>query len=724
MRDSEWWSVGKELLFVSTVTLEQIRQSIRPLLNEKVAPEARAAIEAGNLDAVDDLVMSHLEESPEDLRFYVPILAALVKKKEMQHTSTLLQLIVEMLEGEQHQETEAILMRAVLEFWPENELARNRLVQRLSEAYGSSPNFRIIAEQLDAFGPKSSPKALEQLEAWVRLDEGTPVYLPARGAGRVTEINVKLGKVRVTFQGTGLMSFGLAEASKTLEVLDKDHFFLAKLERMDELQQLAQDDPGELLRRLFSSIDKPLTTSELKEMLSGIIDAKKWSTWWGKAKQDSRLVVGSGARPTVKWTDSAEAAESQIIEQFKSADLREKLAIARKQVGRSEQLDALIAHDLLDEAVRDTAQQPSLALEILVDLERHADGVGEKRLQELRNLMSRGDVAEVVMGVADRNARRRCMTLVQEYRDDWADVYIEMLTLESDNQLIKHMYETLCAKDGRQVRELVARVLSAPETALNFYIWMCREMDSREELSEKQNWAFLQVLLSSINKEALKGARNELRGYFDSGGPADRAIDSLSEDEARQMLDMMERLGEPEEYRQARIRGKILAKYRNLSETDAETFYVTERALDEKRIEFERLIKVDIPQNTVDLKTAKEHGDLKENFEYHAARARQELLSSRAKTLHDQLGLARVIDPHKVDLSHVGIGTRVTLRRKDNNQEQVKVTILGPWDSQPKDNILSYTTPQAEALIGSRPGDSVVFKDKEYRIAHIESYFS
>ncbi len=668
------------------------------------------------------MVMNHLENSPEDLKYYVPILSALVKKKETEHTGTLLQLIVEMLQGEQHRDTETLLMRSVLEFWPDNELARNRLLERLSEAYGSSPNFKAIAKHVGAFGPESSPEALDQLETWVRYDVGTPVYLPARGAGRVTEINVKLGKVRVTFQSAGLMSFGLAEANKTLEVLEEDHFFYAKLERMEELQKLAKDDPGELLRQLFASVNKTLTTSELKEMLSGIVDAKRWSTWWSKAKKDSRLVVGSGARPSVKWTDSAEAAESQIVDQFKQADLREKLAIARKQLGRSADLDGMIAHELLDEAIRDKEDRPSLALEILVDLEKHADGVGEMRMQELKHLICRDDTAEIVVGVADRNTRRRCIALVEECRQDWIEIYTRLLTEESDNQLLKYLYDTLAKKDAHSLQKVVGEVLAQPDNGVNFYLWLCREMNARAELAQKADWQFLQVLLTSLGKESLKPARTELRGYFDSGGPADRAIDGLSEEEARQFLELMERTGEPEEYRQARIRGKILARYRSLSEGETETFYVTEQALEEKRKEFEKLIKVDIPQNTVDLKTAKEHGDLKENFEYHAARARQELLSSRAKSLHDQLGQARLIDPHKVDISHISIGTRTTLTSVNDSGDVLKVTILGPWDSQPREHILSYTTPQAEALIGARPGEKVIFQEQEYTIGHIESW--
>ena len=62
------------------------------------------------------------------------------------------------------------------------------------------------------------------------------------------------------------------------------------------------------------------------------------------------------------------------------------------------------------------------------------------------------------------------------------------------------------------------------------------------------------------------------------------------------------------------------------------------------------------------MKTAKEHGDLRENFEYHAARQKHEYLSARIAQLADELSRSRALDPSKIDASEVRVGTRVRLR--------------------------------------------------------------
>ncbi|MBN1129103.1 MAG: GreA/GreB family elongation factor, partial [Chitinispirillaceae bacterium] len=100
------------------------------------------------------------------------------------------------------------------------------------------------------------------------------------------------------------------------------------------------------------------------------------------------------------------------------------------------------------------------------------------------------------------------------------------------------------------------------------------------------------------------------------------------------------------------------------------------------------------------------------------ARARQEMLSSRAKSLHDELQFARPIDPSKVDPSTICIGTTATLIPKEGSGEQ-KVTILGPWDSDPEKNVFSYQARVAEGLLGKKTGDTVLFHEKHYVIGPI-----
>jgi transcription elongation factor GreA len=103
---------------------------------------------------------------------------------------------------------------------------------------------------------------------------------------------------------------------------------------------------------------------------------------------------------------------------------------------------------------------------------------------------------------------------------------------------------------------------------------------------------------------------------------------------------------------------------------------------------------------------AREHGDLSENAEYHAARERQSFIEGRVGELEDKISRAEVIDPTKLSGDTVKFGATVTLADEDTDQEMT-YQIVGSEESDIKAGFLSITSPLARALIGKSVGDSV-----------------
>jgi transcription elongation GreA/GreB family factor len=97
------------------------------------------------------------------------------------------------------------------------------------------------------------------------------------------------------------------------------------------------------------------------------------------------------------------------------------------------------------------------------------------------------------------------------------------------------------------------------------------------------------------------------------------------------------------------------------------------------------------------------------------------MLSSRAKTLHDQLQLARPIDPAKIDTAAITIGTKAVLSPVNQGSEAV-VSILGPWDSDPDSSVLSYLAPMAAGLLGKHVGDTICYHEQEFVVKSISKW--
>ena len=124
------------------------------------------------------------------------------------------------------------------------------------------------------------------------------------------------------------------------------------------------------------------------------------------------------------------------------------------------------------------------------------------------------------------------------------------------------------------------------------------------------------------------------------------------------------------------------------------------------REELNQLKSVERPSIIQAIATAREHGDLSENAEYHAARERQSFVEGRVKELENKLARAEVIDPSKVAGDRVAFGATVKLSNTQT-EEEVTYRILGADESDLAQGTISVTSPLAKALLGKEAGDEV-----------------
>ncbi|GBQ20655.1 transcription elongation factor GreA [Acetobacter estunensis NRIC 0472] len=119
---------------------------------------------------------------------------------------------------------------------------------------------------------------------------------------------------------------------------------------------------------------------------------------------------------------------------------------------------------------------------------------------------------------------------------------------------------------------------------------------------------------------------------------------------------------------------------------------------------------------------AREHGDLSENAEYHAARERQSFIEGRLQELEEIISTAEVIDPSTLSGDQVKFGARVKLIDEETEKES-SYQIVGMHEADIKQGLLSISSPLAKALIGKSLGDSVSVPapggDRTYEIVSV-----
>ena len=148
---------------------------------------------------------------------------------------------------------------------------------------------------------------------------------------------------------------------------------------------------------------------------------------------------------------------------------------------------------------------------------------------------------------------------------------------------------------------------------------------------------------------------------------------------------------------------------------------MTPEGFEALKVELAKL-KTEMPKISVEIGIARDHGDIKENAEYHAAKEKQGMVHARIAEIEDKLARAEVIDTTKLSGDRVKFGAHVELESLDGSVVK-KFRIVGQEEADVKNGTISVTSPVAKALIGREVGDEVKVKTpggiREYEIVDV-----
>ena len=150
---------------------------------------------------------------------------------------------------------------------------------------------------------------------------------------------------------------------------------------------------------------------------------------------------------------------------------------------------------------------------------------------------------------------------------------------------------------------------------------------------------------------------------------------------------------------------------------------LTVRGAEKLRAELEELKSKKRPQIIEAISTARAHGDLKENAEYHAAREQQSFVEGRINNIETKLSNAEIIDVEKLNANgRIVFGATVVLVNEENGEEST-YTIVGEDEADIKERLISVTSPIARAMISKEEGDIVTVDapagQKDYEVIEV-----
>lgn len=686
-----------------------------------VPREIQQYLDAQSFDAVEDAWLSRLETHADDVDYFGAVAKALARAGEEDRARVLLEMVDESLSEAENWQARLNLLKTSKTLLFDAKKLHPQILKTLKSLYGHYPSFEELLEKVGLRRavddiPKNWKKA-ERLAGLLAFDVGSIVYLEGQGAGRVTEVNMALESFKVELADQPDIRVGFGGAAKLLKPLEGGHVLRRKLEEPETLEKLRDESPSELLRLVLESYEEPRTGAEVRRDLIGIVDDKKWNSWWSAARKHKQVLSAPGGRRAYSWAATSGHAHDAVWQAFEAADAQGRLDLLRQNAGRDEELKRRMSERLLADGEAVASENPAAAVEIYFGLERFGQPPGDVTWNPVSLVTSttNKELTAMLAAVKERIQRERLYTLAREKRPDWSELVPQLIWQESERKALDLLVESL---DADAFGSFFDQLLSQPRKSPAAFTWLVERAKDEPSWLERNPIRLLKQLLWSLANEQFAPFKSRLLALIESGGTVPRLLGHLSEDQAEQTGEALQKTPALVDYQREPLLNALYLRFPGLREQEA-PLYSTPEMIEEKREELRRLAEEEIPANRRAIEAARELGDLRENFEYKSARQRHEYLSARASTLDDELRRVRPIDPSIVDGTEVVIGSRILFEGEDR---QRTITILGPWNSEPEKDILSNESQLAQSILGSKVGQEVELDDGTYRVVKIEPY--
>ena len=695
----------------------------------EIRPEFAEALEAEGWDRLEELWLEALDERPISTAELLEVRRLIWKGGRKNLARTLLELLADSLE-ESAEPTEALAaLRELVRLAgakPPSELTE-RMIAAFSKVRAGSPSLDVVLVRYPMVTARRPLEELDAAECWLDHDVGTVVEVVGQGVGRVVDLNLQLENIKVDLGGSRPVSIPFGAARRHLHPLPDGDFRRRKVEAPEPLADFVANEPGEALAEVLESLGEPSDVGAIKAALDGLLPPAKWTSWWTKARKNPRVLSsGSGSRLRYTVSHSAESADEALLAELRAASPSERPAIARRLADRGLDSGSAAAAVLTDGLSKIESSEPGLAWHTAGVLASHPGG--KDVAAECRNrLIEMAEPLALLSGIADRGSRLEALQAVVAHDPEgWPDVWSEWLLHEEGPQLLGEIAERLEADehDGLldQAIEAVFRNHSSHPAQ---FVWACEVMtddDCPRAVRTRMTPSLLEKLPDAITRKEFSSIRGRAKGLLDGGKVAIRLLmESANAQQATRFSQRIARLDSVEPQRQHLVEQAAQHQHRETAVDDRPVLAATRKAVETKQDELRNLLEVEIPKTLKGINAAAAEGDLRENFEYHMLRDRQELQSARAAKLQEELTTVRILEPGSADVSAVNIGTVVHFEG-ENGEALEPITILGAWDADLDRRIFANGSELAQRMLGKSAGDAVEIDDTSAIITRIEAW--
>ncbi|MCL2270704.1 MAG: transcription elongation factor GreA [Treponema sp.] len=686
---------------------------------------------------------------PEDIDFFLHVQKKVAKNISEEKAIDLLKAVYNSCK-KQDTDMAITILKIILQYDEKDYPSRKEIVECYKKKYADHSqleDYIRISNLSQSY--RNVHEAITDFEKHIAFDKGNYVFHRTWGVGRIA--GIAGDEIRIDFAKKRGHSMSLKMAVEALQTLAKDHIWVLKATWKKEklLEKVKKDIPW-ALRTIIRSFGNFCDIKRIKiELCPGVLTEKEWSSWNTKARDILKSDPGIGVSPdnidifTVR--ERPVTVSEKLYNEFKAErNFFDRAATIRNFANQKDaEFDSEYFAEMYSyltsflKPSNHSGEQTIAAYLLIKELAEKYPHLGAIPIDFTEIFKGINDIPGLFFNLKDSRFKEEFLSHLQLFIPGWADIFVELFPRTMVTAIVNQLEKE---GHGDKLTAMAVECFDNFRDRREAAVWLFKYAAGTEWFKaanisyERQLIVLIHILdltyrdienqretveARKINKQVytILFKENVLESFFTSAD-----TDTITR--IYSFINDLKNL-DPQDKINLRIgiqdRHPDFKFIESIEKRVSQGLIVTKIQFEEKQKQLAHIMDVEVPANSREIESARLHGDLKENAEYIAAKEKQTLLNTTAERLKEDIDRAQIFDPATIDTSKVSFGTVVTLQNESKERKE-EYTILGPWESEPEKNIISYQTPFGKAMLSKTAGDHFNFlSDGEKNLYTVES---
>lgn len=696
---------------------------------------------------VREIWLKLIDYCPEDIDFFFHVQKKIASLISPDKAAMLLMDLYAHYRNKKDWNTALDILKLVIDYDERNPAMRKELIECYSGKYAGHSRLQDYLKLSNiSQSYRSLHEAMDDFEKHIVFDVGNFVFHRTWNIGRIAI--VKGDEVTIDFAKSRGHKMSLKMAIDSLMPLSRDHIWVLKaIWPKEKLRDKVKTDQVWTLKTIIKSFDNKTDLKRIKaELVPAVLTQSEWNGWSTKAKeilkQDASFGNAADDISTFIVRDRPLSFEEKVYIQFKAEKNYFDRIVYFRDYLETKDFDTdyftemlgyfssfLKSYQTVDEHV---IASYLLLKELAAKHPRFQQGAAIKFADLFAQIENPLDI---YLNIKDSDLKNAYIQHIKNFIPGWPDIFIKLLPYARSMRMLDALK---VAGHSDMLKKMAMDIVENYKDYREAFIWLVKDLREEPWFAEL-GIVYEKILLTLLH--ILDITYKEIDNHKDTA--ENRKINRLVQnilfkenvlekfllettiETTERVYALLMDIREVDPAIKMSIKRNISEKYPNLrffgeeeKLTVSRGLMVTSGKYAEKQKLLETIMEVEVPQNQKEIAFALSLGDLRENAEYKAAKEKQDELNARVGKLKNELERAQIFDTSTITISKISFGTKVTLTNELSGEKE-HYTIMGPWESDPAKDIISYLSPLGKKLFNHKAGERLSFSIHDRKFQYL-----